>query len=149
MSSLVHHALLVLGLLWASFAQAQTVRPPLAPQAPVAQAVTPASPSERQAPAIPSITAASFLSGKDAKANSFPLFQMSIGDSNDPTDLVPALRVVAILTLLTFAPAILLLMTAFTRIMIVLSFLRQALGAPTMPPNQGDQPRVFQASTTL
>ena len=33
-------------------------------------------------------------------------------------------------------PAILLLMSAFTRILIVLSFLRQALGTPTMPPDQ-------------
>jgi flagellar biosynthetic protein FliP len=49
---------------------------------------------------------------------------------------VPALRVVAILTILTLAPAILLLMSAFTRILIVLSFVRQALGSPTMPPNQ-------------
>jgi flagellar biosynthetic protein FliP len=37
---------------------------------------------------------------------------------------------------LTFAPAILLLMSSFTRILLVLSFLRQAIGVPTMPPNQ-------------
>jgi flagellar biosynthetic protein FliP len=40
------------------------------------------------------------------------------------------------LTALTFLPAILLLMTGFTRIIIVLSLLRQALGTPTAPPNQ-------------
>ena len=40
------------------------------------------------------------------------------------------------LTVLTFAPAILLLMTSFTRIVIVLSFLRQAIGMPTLPPTQ-------------
>jgi flagellar biosynthetic protein FliP len=67
---------------------------------------------------------------------STPLFSLNIANSESPDDLVPALRVVGILTILTFAPAILLLMSAFTRIMIVLSFLRQALGAPTMPPNQ-------------
>jgi len=65
-----------------------------------------------------------------------PLFSLNIADSESPDDLVPALRVVGILTILTFAPAILLLMSSFTRILIVLSFLRQALGAPTMPPNQ-------------
>jgi flagellar biosynthetic protein FliP len=40
------------------------------------------------------------------------------------------------LTALTFVPAVLLLMTGFTRIIIVLSLLRQALGTPTSPPNQ-------------
>jgi flagellar biosynthesis protein FliP len=65
-----------------------------------------------------------------------PFFAVNIADSANEGDLTPALRVVGILTLLTFAPAILLLMSAFTRILIVLSFLRQALGAPTLPPNQ-------------
>lgn len=41
-----------------------------------------------------------------------------------------------IFTVLSFAPAILLLMTSFTRIVIVLSFLRQAIGMPTLPPTQ-------------
>ncbi len=40
------------------------------------------------------------------------------------------------LTILTFAPAILLLMSSFARIIIVLSFLRQAIGIPQVPPNQ-------------
>ncbi len=78
--------------------------------------------------------AQSFLSQPDRKTS--PLFSVNIADSENPDDLVPALRVVAILTILTFAPAILLLTSAFTRILIVLSFLRQALGNPTMPPNQ-------------
>jgi flagellar biosynthetic protein FliP len=70
------------------------------------------------------------------KPNTIPLFSLSIGDSENSDDLVPALRVVGILTILTLAPAILLLTSAFTRILIVLSFVRQALGSPTMPPNQ-------------
>lgn len=65
-----------------------------------------------------------------------PLFAINVAGGSDSDDLSPALRAVAILTLLTLAPALLLLMSAFTRILIVLSFLRQALGAPTMPPNQ-------------
>jgi flagellar biosynthetic protein FliP len=71
-----------------------------------------------------------------SRKSTLPLFSLSIADSENPDDLVPALRVVAILTILTLAPAILLLMSGFTRILIVLSFLRQALGSPTMPPNQ-------------
>jgi len=70
------------------------------------------------------------------KPSTIPLFSLSIGDSENSDDLVPALRVVGILTILTLAPAILLLTSAFTRILIVLSFVRQALGSPTMPPNQ-------------
>lgn len=46
------------------------------------------------------------------------------------------LQVVLLLTLITFVPAILITMTAFTRIMIVFHFLRQALGTQEMPPNQ-------------
>ncbi len=46
------------------------------------------------------------------------------------------ISVVITLTILAFAPAILLLMSSFTRIIIVLSFLRQAIGVPQVPPNQ-------------
>lgn len=46
------------------------------------------------------------------------------------------INVVIVLTVLTFAPAILLLMSSFTRIVIVLSFLRQAMGVTQLPPNQ-------------
>jgi flagellar biosynthetic protein FliP len=47
-----------------------------------------------------------------------------------------ALQVVILLTILSLAPAILLMMTSFTRIVIVLSLLRQALGTQQLPPNQ-------------
>jgi flagellar biosynthesis protein FliP len=74
--------------------------------------------------------------GNQSSGNRPSLFSLSIGDSTDPDDLAPALRVVGLITLLTFAPALLLLMSSFTRILLVLSFLRQAIGVPTMPPNQ-------------
>ncbi|MGV3654101.1 MAG: flagellar type III secretion system pore protein FliP [Noviherbaspirillum sp.] len=47
-----------------------------------------------------------------------------------------SLQTLVLLTSLTFLPAVLLMMTSFTRIIIVLSLLRQALGTPTAPPNQ-------------
>ena len=47
-----------------------------------------------------------------------------------------ALQLVILLTVLSLAPAILLMMTSFTRIIIVLSLLRQALGTQQLPPNQ-------------
>jgi len=46
------------------------------------------------------------------------------------------LQIVFLMTVLSLAPAILMLTTSFTRIIIVLSFLRQAIGTPTIPPNQ-------------
>lgn len=46
------------------------------------------------------------------------------------------ISIAVMLTILSFAPAILLLMSSFTRIIIVLSFLRQAMGLPQVPPNQ-------------
>ena len=47
-----------------------------------------------------------------------------------------SLQTLLLLTSLTFLPALLLMMTGFTRIIIVLSLLRQALGTPASPPNQ-------------
>ncbi len=56
--------------------------------------------------------------------------------SGNPDDLSMSLRIVAMLTVLTVAPAILLLTTSFTRIIIVLGFVRRALGTQEVPPNQ-------------
>ena len=47
-----------------------------------------------------------------------------------------SLQVLALMTAITFLPAILLMMTSFTRIVIVLGILRQAIGAGQAPPNQ-------------
>jgi len=47
-----------------------------------------------------------------------------------------SIQTLLLLTSLTFLPAVLLMMTGFTRIIIVLSLLRQAIGTPTSPPNQ-------------
>ena len=51
-------------------------------------------------------------------------------------DLVDSLQVLVLFTVLTLAPAILILCTCFTRIIVVLSFMRQALGTQNLPPNQ-------------
>lgn len=56
--------------------------------------------------------------------------------SGAPQDIAANLQLLLLLTVLSLAPAILLLMTAFTRIVIVLSFVRQAMGTQMMPPNQ-------------
>jgi flagellar biosynthetic protein FliP len=65
-----------------------------------------------------------------------PSLSLSFANSQKPSDLVSVLRIVVMLTVLSLAPAILIMMTSFTRIVVVLSFLRQALGTQQMPPNQ-------------
>jgi flagellar biosynthetic protein FliP len=51
-------------------------------------------------------------------------------------ELAPALQIVALLTVLSLAPALILMLTSFTRIMVVLAFVRQAIGTHQMPPGQ-------------
>lgn len=63
-------------------------------------------------------------------------FSINFSDFTGEGSLVPALKIVVILTILSVAPAILLMMTSFTRILIVLGFIRLALGTQSMPPNQ-------------
>ena len=65
-----------------------------------------------------------------------PSLNVNLGESDDPTAVVPAMKILGFLTIMSVAPSVLLMMTSFTRILIVLSFLRQALGTPSMPPNQ-------------
>ena len=55
------------------------------------------------------------------------------GNSNE---VATSLQILAMLTVLSLAPALMILTTAFTRIVIIFSFIRTALGTPTIPPNQ-------------
>jgi flagellar biosynthetic protein FliP len=54
----------------------------------------------------------------------------------DTDNYVSVIQIMVLLTVLTFAPAILIMMTSFTRIIIVLSFIRNAIGTQQTPPNQ-------------
>ena len=76
---------------------------------------------------------AEFARAADA---SLPSLNINLAQKDDPDGVVPAIKIVALMTVLSVAPAILLMMTSFTRILIVLSFVRQALGTMSMPPNQ-------------
>ena len=72
-----------------------------------------------------------------ADANTIPIKALEAIQGNVfGTDMSTSIRVFIFLTILTFIPAILLSMTCFTRILIVLSFARQALGTQTIPPPQ-------------
>ncbi|MCH8977797.1 MAG: flagellar type III secretion system pore protein FliP [Armatimonadetes bacterium] len=65
-----------------------------------------------------------------------PSLSFGIDGDSDKDQLSTSLKILALLTVLSLAPAILILTTAFTRIVIVLSFVRTALGTQSIPPNQ-------------
>ena len=65
-----------------------------------------------------------------------PTLDIRVGQSTSPQDVSKGLQILILLTVLTLAPAILVMATAFTRIVIVLSLVRQAIGTPQLPPGQ-------------
>lgn len=65
-----------------------------------------------------------------------PTVNLGFKTTDNPNEVVSAIKLILVMTVLTLAPAILIMMTGFTRIIIVLSFLRQAMGVQQMPPNQ-------------
>ena len=69
-------------------------------------------------------------------AAGLPTITLGIGEATDPGEVSTALQILVVLTILSVAPAILLMTTGFTRIVIVLSFMRQALGTQSAPSNQ-------------
>jgi flagellar biosynthetic protein FliP len=66
----------------------------------------------------------------------FPSISIRVNPPQNQRDLVVTLEILLILTVLTLAPSILVLFTSFTRIIVVFSFLRNALGTRQTPPNQ-------------
>ncbi|QJD83367.1 flagellar type III secretion system pore protein FliP [Cohnella herbarum] len=75
------------------------------------------------------------LIGFQASAFADPIIGVTLGDGSEPVG-ASALSMLLLITVLSLAPAILVLMTSFTRIVIVLGFVRTSLGTQQMPPNQ-------------
>lgn len=65
-----------------------------------------------------------------------PGVDIRIGEAEEPQAVAVTIQLLLLLTVLSLAPAILVLMTSFTRIVVVLSFVRHALATQQMPPNQ-------------
>ncbi|WP_333594680.1 flagellar type III secretion system pore protein FliP, partial [Anaerospora hongkongensis] len=65
-----------------------------------------------------------------------PNLNIGVEAANNPQDVALSLQILLTLTVLSLAPSILIMMSSFTRIIVVLSFLRSALGTQQMPPNQ-------------
>ncbi len=94
---------------------------PATPNAPIAPSA-PAAPTAPRPPSAPSVAT--------------PLVNLQIGNGNERENLSTAIQIVVVMTLLTLAPSLVMLMTSFTRIVIVLGFVRTALGVPSAPANQ-------------
>jgi len=65
-----------------------------------------------------------------------PFFTVGVDKAKGPAEPTVILQIFLLMTVLSLAPAILIMLTSFTRIVIVLSLLRRALGTNQMPPNQ-------------
>ncbi len=71
-----------------------------------------------------------------AAEEQLPIINLSVAALEEPTQFVKTINIAIILTLLVLAPTLLLMVTSFTRLIIVFSLLRQALGLQQTPPNQ-------------
>ena len=71
-----------------------------------------------------------------ADAQVLPKFSVGMEKTESVEDVAVTLQLIAMLTILSLAPSILIMMTCFTRIVVVLGFLRQAVGTQQTPPNQ-------------
>jgi len=65
-----------------------------------------------------------------------PSIHIAIGEAEEPGDLAVTLKILFLITILSIAPTILIMLTSFTRMVVVFSFLRHAMGTQQMPPNQ-------------
>jgi flagellar biosynthetic protein FliP len=112
---------------------AQTATPRPAAAAPAGGSSTSTSAA---ATATPGAATANGAAGT-AAAPGTP-FRLNIGleGTGEKGEVSIALQILVIMTLLSVAPSIVLLMTSFTRIVIVLGFVRTALGTPSAPSNQ-------------
>ena len=65
-----------------------------------------------------------------------PNVNVEVGTAENPQQVASTLQVIAVLTLATLAPGILMMTTSFVRIVVIISFLRNALATQNVPPNQ-------------
>lgn len=85
---------------------------------------------------LSSVALAIILTAFSAHAIGVPTISFGVEDANTTEQVSTGLQVLFLLTILTIAPSILLMTTCFTRIVIVLGFVRMAMGTQNMPPTQ-------------
>jgi len=76
------------------------------------------------------------LFSAEVNAPPIPVVDLSINAPETPTQLVKSLNIMILLTILVLAPSIVLVMTSFVRLLVVFSFMRQAMGTQQLPPSQ-------------
>ena len=85
---------------------------------------------------VPLATAASPPAPVPAKAVTTPFFSLGLTPGEEPARSTVTLQIFLLMTVLSLVPAILIMVTSFSRIVIVLSLVRRALGTNTLPSNQ-------------
>ncbi len=98
----------------------------------------PPNPKAKSIIAVTIMLLAFFLLNLEGRAGAqpLPIPEIGWGEEEDPGELVGFLQILLLLAVLSLAPAFVILMTAFTRIVIVLSFVRNAMATQQIPPNQ-------------
>ncbi len=87
------------------------------------------------APLIPALLI--WITSLPAEAQTvIPKITIGLDKAASPSDIAVTLQILLLMTVLALAPSILVMMTSFTRIILVLHFLRQAMGTQQVPPNQ-------------
>lgn len=86
--------------------------------------------------ALPAALILLALSNLAEAAPPIPSVSVDIGEAQTPQQVSSTLQVIALLTIVTIAPGILIMTTSFIRIVVVLGFLRNALATQNVPPNQ-------------
>ena len=82
------------------------------------------------------LTFAFFSYSFGAESVTIPTMNLNLSAPDTPGQLVSSLNILVVLTLLFLAPSMVLVMTTFTRFVIIFGFLRQALGTQQVPPTQ-------------
>ena len=104
---------------------------------PVGHRPTPARSVGRAAQALAAAALLALLWVGQVEAQALPKISLQVEDAKAGGDAAVSLQIIFLLTILSLAPSILIMMTSFTRIVVVLSFLRTAIGTNgQMPPNQ-------------
>ena len=67
---------------------------------------------------------------------SIPEISLAVSQTSNPATINSSLQILLLLTVLSLAPSLIILMTSFTRIIIVLGFIRNALSTQQTPPTQ-------------
>jgi flagellar biosynthetic protein FliP len=120
-------------LLLTAGAFAQAPAPAPGPEAAPAPEPAPAAPAATPAPASTPVSRPK-VGGNGVVP--VPGVKIDLTKPRTPAENYSALQVMFLLTAIVLAPTMLMMVTSFTRIIIVLGFLRQALGTPQVPPNQ-------------